>query len=40
MLLLGFSATLGLCALAALVPEIAAGRTEPSALLQAGRAAV
>jgi len=39
-LLLGFSATLGLCALAALVPAIAAGRTEPSALLQAGRAAV
>jgi putative ABC transport system permease protein len=39
-LLLGFSGTLGLCVLAALLPAIAAGRTEPAKLLQAGRAAM
>jgi putative ABC transport system permease protein len=39
-LLLGFSGTLGLCVLAALLPAIATGRTEPAKLLQAGRAAM
>lgn len=39
-LLLGFSATLGLCVLAALGPAIATGRAEPARLLQAGRAAM
>ncbi len=38
-LTIGFGATLGLCLLAALWPAIATGRTEPLALLQAGRAA-
>ena len=39
-LLLGFSATLGLCVLAALGPAISTGRAEPAGLLQAGRAAM
>jgi putative ABC transport system permease protein len=37
---LGFGATLGLCLIAALWPAIAAGRSEPLSLLQAGRAAM
>jgi putative ABC transport system permease protein len=36
---LGFAATLGLCLLAALVPAISVGRTQPLRLLQAGRSA-
>ena len=39
-LLVGFSATLGLCFLAALGPAIATGRSEPLGLLQQGRAAL
>ena len=39
-LTIGFGGTLGLCLLAALWPAIAAGRTEPLKLLQAGRAAM
>jgi putative ABC transport system permease protein len=36
---LGFAATLGLCLLAAMIPAIGAGRTQPLRLLQAGRSA-
>ena len=39
-LILGFSGTLLLCALAALAPAITTGRTEPATLLQVGRAAM
>jgi putative ABC transport system permease protein len=39
-LALGFSAALALCLAAALWPAISAGRSEPLALLQAGRAAM
>ena len=39
-LLLGFSGTLALCLIAALVPAIATGKTEPAKLLQSGRAAM
>jgi putative ABC transport system permease protein len=38
-LAIGFGATLGLCLLAALLPAVTTGRTEPLKLLQAGRAA-
>lgn len=39
-LLWSFAVTLGLCMLAGILPAIAAGRTEPARLLQAGRAAM
>ncbi|MDY0165601.1 MAG: ABC transporter permease [Thermoguttaceae bacterium] len=35
-----FAVTLGLCMLAGILPAVAAGRTEPARLLQAGRAAM